>query len=132
MTDPKKQRTRRGEPLPSPGVLVLRGDLMDPVSLTESAAANEEIYRYFGISVFVEDQERDWRAIAEAKLSRAEWIALFRAGDVVEAGLQLWDTGQSPHYDVVHSDCAELVAKLLGTPHRTLRNPAYEPPQEGE
>lgn len=82
------------------------------------------------MSVFVEEHGIGWQSIAAIKLAGAEWLVMFRAGDVLAAGLSLWDTGQSPHYDVVHDELEELVARLLGVPHRTIRNPSHEPPEE--
>jgi hypothetical protein len=55
-----------------------------------------------------------------------EWLVLFTAGDLVASGLQLWDTGMSPHYDVVHQDLHGLVARMLSTAHRVLQNPYYD------
>ena len=45
------------------------------------------------------------------------------AGDLQAAGLDLWDTGVAPHFDVVHADLVELVARMLGTAHRVVPNP---------
>lgn len=42
----------------------------------------------------------------------------FNAGDLEAAGLELWDTGMAPHYDLVHADLSELVARMLATAHR--------------
>lgn len=100
--------------------MIVRGDLLDPEALLDDATDNFEVYGYWGISVFAEVGGFDVDQIATAKLSRARWLVLFRAGDVLGAGLELWDTGQSPHYDVVHDDVEVLVA----CPHRIIRNPA--------
>ena len=120
---PKKQRARRGEPVPDAATLVVRGDVLDPEALRGDAADNFEIYGYWGVSVFAEVSGFDVAWIATNKLSEARWLVVFRAGDVAAAGLDLWDTGQSPHYDVVHQDVDELVARLVACPHRIIRNP---------
>jgi hypothetical protein len=126
-----KQRLRRGEPLPHDAALVLRGDDLDPSLLTESAQENSVIYGFFGISVFVEVGGFSWKTIASERLSRAEWIAIFTVGDLLVVGLGLWDTGRAPHYDVVHEQCSELVARFVGCPHRLVQNPQYQPPEGG-
>lgn len=124
---PKKRRTRRGEPPPPDAALVVRGDLLDPDALRSDAVDNFEIYGYWGISVFAEVGGRDLNWIAAHKLGRADWLVVFRTGDVLEAGLDLWDTGQSPHYDVVHGDVDELVRRLVSCPHRIILNPSRPP-----
>jgi hypothetical protein len=120
---PKKQRARRGEPAPEEATLVVRGDLLDPDALREDATDNFEVYGFWGISVFAEvgDFDLDW--IAANKMSEARWLVLFRAGDLFSAGLRLWDTGQSPHYDVVYDDLEELAERIVACPHRIIRNP---------
>jgi hypothetical protein len=126
-----KQRSRRGEPLPHDAALVLRGDELDPGLLTETARENSVIYFFFGISVFVEAGGFTWETIASERLVRAEWLAIFTVGDLLSAGLELWDTGRAPHYDVVHERCSELVTRFVGCPHRLVENPHYEPPEGG-
>jgi hypothetical protein len=50
---------------------------------------------------------------------------MFTAGDLQAAGLDLWDTGVARHYDVVHADLQELVARMLGTVYRVVPNPYH-------
>jgi hypothetical protein len=126
-----KQRSRRGEPLPHDAALVLRGDELDPGLLTETAQENSVIYGFFGISVFVEVGGFSWETIASERLVRAEWLAIFTVGDLLSAGLELWDTGRAPQYNVVHERRSELVTRFVGCPHRLVENPHYEPPEGG-
>jgi hypothetical protein len=131
MPEPKKRRARRGEPLPGPSALVLRGDLLDPEEIAASAERNYEVYGFFGISVFAEVGGTTFDDIAMTTLARARWIAVFTAEDLVAAGLELWDTDQAPHYDVVHTELAELVGRFVDTPHRIVRNEHFQSPDEG-
>ena len=120
---PKKQRARRGEPAPADATLVVRGDLLDPDELREDATDNFEIYGYWAVSVFAEVGGYDLEWIGATKLTQARWLVLFRAGDLYQSGLELWDTGQSPHYDVVYDGVEALVERLVACPHRIVRNP---------
>ena len=119
-----KQRQRRGEPLPDETAFVIRGDLLDPTVLAESARENHAIYGFYGVSVFAEVGGITWKEIAATKLRRAEWVVLFTAHSLLAAGLDLWDTGQAPHYDIVHGDAEQLVSRILGCEHRVVQNPA--------
>lgn len=125
MAVPKK-RHRRGDPLPAEAAVVVRGDLLDPATLRQSAEENHEIYGFFGISVFAEVGGATWVEISGTKLARAEWVVLFTVELLVEAGLELWDTGQAPHFDIVHEDIDELIGRILGTEHRVVRNPSHD------
>lgn len=124
-------RLRRNETPPAPGALVLRGGECERAAIEQTARQNAEVYGFFGVSVFVETEEVGWRQIAGERLARASWLSIFTVHDLVLAGLELWDTGRSPHYDVVHDDLRELVSRLLGCPHRLVANP-HAVPEEGD
>jgi len=127
MNPPIKARLRRNEHTPAPSALVLRGGECERAAIELTARQNAEVYGFFGVSVFVETEALAWRQIAGDRLARASWLSIFTVRDLVRAGLALWDTGQSPHYDVVHDDLGELVRRLLGFPHRLVANPHADP-----
>lgn len=123
MAEAKKQRQRRGETLPDEAAFVVRGDLLVPTALAEAAKGNHVIYGFYGVSVFAEVGGFTWEDIASTKLRRARWVVLFTAQALLANGLDLWDTGQAPHYDIVHGDLHELVGRILGCEHRVVENP---------
>ena len=65
--------------------------------------------------------------MAAGRFAAVAWLVLFTAGELTAAGLELWDTGQAPHYDVVHANPVELVTRMLGTAHRVVPNPHHRP-----
>ena len=82
-----KQRARRVEsPLPAATVIV-RGDLLDPAVLAESAQRNFEVYGFCGVSVFSETAKVPWTDLAAARFPAVPWLVLFSAGDLTAAGL---------------------------------------------
>lgn len=69
-----------------------------------------------------------WTDLAQARFFRSQWLVVFTARDLIAAGLDLWDTGMAPHYDLVHEDLDELVTRMLATTHRVFQNPHHSAP----
>ena len=54
----------------------------------------------------------------------------FAAADLISVQLELWDTGQAPHYDVVHVGADNpdtLVEALMSVSAESMINPYYDP-----
>ncbi len=98
-------------------MVVIRADLLDPDVIEEAAVRNYDVYGFYGVSVFAETEDASWMDLAESRLARFQWLVLFTAGELETAGLDLWDKGLAPHYDLVHADLSELVARMLATTH---------------
>lgn len=117
-----RTRTRRQRARCSRRSLGSRGLRID-------AGDNFEIYGYFGISVFAEVGGVDLNWIASQKMS-CPGPSGWSSSALVTCWLrdfQLWDTGQSPHYDAVHDQLDEFVARLVvACPHRVI-NPSGQP-----
>jgi hypothetical protein len=99
---------------------------LDPDELESNARDNFEIYGFHGISVYAEVDGFDVDWIGRQKLRRAQWLVLFEVRLILAAGLELWDTGLAPHYDVVHDQAVELVLRFIGCKHRIIRNSHYQ------
>ena len=126
-----KRRQRRDE-LPPPDVaLVVRGDLLDSLRLAADATDNFEIYGFYGISVFVENDAADVDWITAHKLARARMLALFRTGDLLGAGLELWATGQAPHYECGPPGRGGAGGSVPALPHQVVENPNFTDPAGG-
>lgn len=94
--------------------------------LVSDARDNFEIYDFYRIFVYAEVGGYDVDWIGRHKLKRAEWLLLFEVRHIFDAGLELWDTGLTPHDDVVHPDAVELVRRFVGCRHRIVRNAQYQ------
>ena len=93
-----KQRARRGDRPRLAATVVIRGDLLDPDALAESAQRNFDVYGFYGVSVFAETVEVPWMDLAATRFIAVRWLVLFTAGDLQAAGLDLWDTGVAPTF----------------------------------
>jgi hypothetical protein len=127
-----KTRALRDEPPPGPDQLVFRGILgdtgLDPADLRQAAVLNHELYGFHGVSVWVANIAFPRELLESTKLVKFERYAEFTVADLTECGLQLWATGQRPHYDVVYegNDLESLVARLAAAPHRIVDNPSVD------
>jgi hypothetical protein len=125
-----RQRLRRLEGPPESDALVLRGDLLDAQTLRKDALANYGLYGFYGISVWVPSEGTPEEVVLATKLRRSRFVLRFTAGDLYLQRLELWATGQSPHYDVVYTQAASLdsfIEALMTAPHVTMINPHYDP-----
>ena len=121
---------RRGDDPPRSNAVVLRGDVLDATTLRRDAVTNFEMYGFYGVSVWLASEERPEGVLLATKLLKSRVVLRFTVGDLRAAHLELWDTGQSPHYDVVYvvaDGLDSLVEALLATPNMTLVNPHYDP-----
>jgi hypothetical protein len=123
-----RTRTQRDEPPPGPTELVFRGILgdagLDPADLRNAAVLNYDLYGFYGISVWVADLAFPRELLESTKLVKFECYAEFIVSGLAGCGLQLWATGQRPHYDVVYEsqNLESLVARLAAAPHRIVEN----------
>jgi hypothetical protein len=109
---------------------VLRGDLLDARDLRKDGLANYGLYGFYGVSVWVPSEEKPEDDVLATKLRRSRFVIRFSAGDLYAQRLELWATGQSPHYDVVYIQAASpdsLVEAFMAAPYVTMINPHYDP-----
>lgn len=122
-----KSRHRRDEPLPEPGDLAVRGVVgtlgLMPEDLMAAAVMNHDLYGFYGVSVWIPNAEQPLGRLEQTKLVKFAQYAVFSVADLITRELELWATGQSPHYDVVHDDLDNLVEQLRVTPHQIRINP---------
>jgi hypothetical protein len=71
-----KQRARRAEPPLPAAAVVIRGDLLDPEVLAESAGRNFDVYGFYGMSVFAETADLAWTDLAATRLVAVPWLVL--------------------------------------------------------
>jgi hypothetical protein len=121
---------RRGEPPPAPDAGVLRGGALDRDVLRADAETNFAVYGFYGLSVWVPDDAAGEDALLASKLLKSRIVRRFVVASLLARGLELWDTGQSPHYDLVYllaADVDALVDAVIATPCTTLINPHHDP-----
>jgi hypothetical protein len=128
-----KQRLRRGDPPPRDDAMVLRGGDLTLDLLRATALTNHAVYGFYGISVWVVTDDLAEAAVAGTKLRGASAVTRLVVADVRAVGIDLWDTGQAPHYDLVYGDgqnLDELISRVLAVPHAVVDNAHHDP--EGE
>lgn len=125
-----KQRMRRGEPPPAPDAVVLRGGALDRDVLRADAETNFAVYGFHGLSVWVPTDAAGEDRLLATKLLKSRLVHRFVVADLLARGLEIWDTGQSPHYDLVYlrdGDGDDLVAAVIATHSTALINPHHDP-----
>ena len=69
-----KQRARRGEASLPAATVVVRGDLLEPALLAESAQWNYEVYGFYGVSVFAATDGLVWTDLAASRFAAVGWL----------------------------------------------------------
>jgi len=125
-----KQGMRRGEPAPGPDAVVLRGGGIERDVLIADAETNFAVYGFYGLSVWVPADADGEATLLATKLLKSRIVRRFLVADLLARGLEMWDTGQSPHYDLVYvrdGDVETLVVAVIATHNTTLINPHHDP-----
>lgn len=136
-----RTRTIRDEPAPPDDACVLRaltvGIELTRGELEANARANQEVYGFWGISVFLAVDATDVAALHGGRLSAFELIAHLVVGDLRAAGLALLPTGAVPHQDIVttsdapygqtEADLELLLDAVMSVPHNVRENPLWDP-----
>lgn len=125
-----KQRMRRGEPPRESDALVLRGGDLDHEPLRHDAEENFRRYGFYGLSVWIPGAETSVDDILASKLVKSAVVHEFRLGDLRARSVDVWDTGQFPHYDGVYlagEHLDELVTAVLAASRTVLSNQFYDP-----
>ncbi|MHB8450743.1 MAG: hypothetical protein ACYDAQ_09910 [Mycobacteriales bacterium] len=127
-----RTRLRRVEPTPAPDQVVLRGLLgaagLDSAELRQAAGLNHDLYGFYGVSVWLADGAHPAETLERTKLVKFDRYVQFVVADLTARELELWATGMSPHYDVVHGqdDLDRLVEELRAAPHQVRLNPQVD------
>lgn len=114
----------------TPDAVVLGSGSLDREALREDAATNFAVYGFHGLSVWIQPYPESEDALLATKLLKSRVVRRFAATDLAARDLELWDTGQSPHYDVVSlrgADLGALVNAVIATPYTTVINPQFDP-----
>jgi hypothetical protein len=120
--------------VPDDGVLVVRGDEMNAVLLTEDATRFNERFSdwgRYGISAFYASGEDEVDALCSSRLVRFADIVVFRRNDLERHGVDVVPTFRTPHVTLCHDDVAELVHRLLDCEFSERPNPYYSPEEGG-
>lgn len=110
--------------------MVLRGGALDARALREDAITNNQLYGFYGISCWIPSPDSPQETLLATKLLKSTVVLRFAAADLISMQLELWDTGQAPHYDVVYAGADNpdtLVEALISVSAESMINPYYDP-----
>jgi hypothetical protein len=116
---------RRGTAAPTDEALVVRGGSHEGLvheELVAAAELNHQLYGFHGISAWLVGGEWSLARIAKDKLGAASRLILFRAGHLRAQDLELWDTGQAPHLDIVlpNGESGDLADRVMSAEHHVM------------
>ncbi|MGH7921933.1 MAG: hypothetical protein ACREQM_18605 [Candidatus Dormibacteraceae bacterium] len=76
---------------------ILRSGRLDPAERREAAVLNHDLYDFYGISVWLAEDEDSRSELEATKLVKFEAYAEFTVANLSVRKLRLEATGQSPH-----------------------------------
>ena len=88
------------------------------------------MYGFYGLSVWIANDHDHEQALLATKLLKSRVVKRFDVAALIAHDLELWDTGQPPHYDVVYAagtSLDRLIQTIIAAPHTTLINPHHDP-----
>ncbi len=132
MGDPtplRAPRIRRA-PIPSGGVLVVRGDDLDPGTNRIQAEAFRRRFPdwgRFGLSAYYAGDDREVEDLAADQLERFPLLAVFEIVELEAAGFEVVPTFRAPHVTVTFTgNLDEHLSVLVALTPRIIENPYHD------
>jgi hypothetical protein len=116
----------RHEDVADDTLVVIRGGVMDEVSLQHDARMAFLRFGEYGVSVLAAPDDDALRKMQAGPLRGYEQLTVTTAGAIRRARLDLRPTFRRPHYTVIFPSLDEGVRRLLSCDNELIDNPHYD------